>query len=509
MASTTNPGAVATARLRAQNPGTWGRNSRWPGSVGRTVPAAMCLPDGCPNLTATGFQGAEWPSAGMPLGDNRLADSDLQTRFIGGLLATNLIQYYEYSRNATTLAERVYPFVRDNALFFASYAVKGADGKLVFPYSCAQEGCACRDAQFVKDLSAPVPNFTTACTSPNAPFAARCPDAGGWEKNHPCYECWPQIATTSPDGYHNAHPDIAFASSTFRNAVRFAALLGVDAGLAAEWQAALDAMPPYPSADFTFVAGAPGTEFNGGAGFLVEAEYGHHPGMAPNGTAGSPPVWPWCNKEYPIANFAAMWPTDEIGATQTADKALLARAKQTVYALNKYQRKPWANTNGFCLSWPPAVRVSGAEDAAALVGAFAAAIASTTGNNACVENNGGMLENIGATVAINDLLLQSHGGVLRFFPVWDAAALGAASFTTLRAYGAFLVSASVDKGGVVAPVALASEVGGDVVLESPWGAGAAPRVADGSGATVPVAAVGLGVFSFSTSAGGTYTISAP
>ena len=31
----------------------------------------------------------------MPLGDNRLADSDLQTRFTGGLLATNLIQYWE------------------------------------------------------------------------------------------------------------------------------------------------------------------------------------------------------------------------------------------------------------------------------------------------------------------------------------------------------------------------------------------------------------------------------
>ncbi len=240
----------------------------------------------------------------------------------------------------------------------------------------------------------------------------------------------------------------------------------------------------------------------------MEAAYGHHPGVTPNGTASAPPVWPWCNKEYPIANFAAMWPTDEIGATQTADKALLARAKQTVYGLNKYQRKPWANTNGFCLSWPPAVRVSGREDAAALVNSFSNAILSTTGNNACVENNGGMLENIGATVAINDMLLQSHGGVSRFFPVWDAPALGSASFSTLRAYGAFLVSATVDGGGTVSPVALASEVGGAFVFESPWGAGAAPKVVDGGGAAVPVTTVSQGVFSFVTSAGGTYTISA-
>jgi|EP01046_Picozoa_sp_COSAG06_P024543 hypothetical protein len=30
----------------------------------------------------------------MPLGDMRLASSDLQTRFTGGLLSTNLIQYW-------------------------------------------------------------------------------------------------------------------------------------------------------------------------------------------------------------------------------------------------------------------------------------------------------------------------------------------------------------------------------------------------------------------------------
>jgi hypothetical protein len=226
----------------------------------------------------------------MPLGDGRLADSDLQTRFIGALLATNLIQYFEYSQNITVLAQTVYTFVRDNAEFYLSYASVGADGQLLFPYSCAQEACQCRDAAFVKVADCPVPNFTTACTRPDAPFEERCPAASGWEKDHPCFECYPDIDTGSPDGYHNAHPDIAFASSTFRNAVRFAKLLGVDSGPAAAWQAALDRMPPYPSADFTFVDGAPGSEFNGGAGYLVEAAYGHHPGMAPNGSTTTPPV---------------------------------------------------------------------------------------------------------------------------------------------------------------------------------------------------------------------------
>ena len=57
------------------------------------------------------------------------------------------------------------------------------------------------------------------------------------------------------------------------------------------------------SASSLHLDGAPGSEFNGGAGYFVEAEYGHHPGITPNGSTTTPPVWPWCNKEYPIANF--------------------------------------------------------------------------------------------------------------------------------------------------------------------------------------------------------------
>ena len=206
MASSTNPGAVATARLRAQNPGTWNRPSHWPGHVGATVPGAVCDPE-CPNLTSTGFRGAEWPAAAMPLGDGRLAESDLQSRFSGGLMATNLIQYWEYTHNLTVLRDQIYPFVKDNAEFYLSYAVPGRDGKLMFPYSCAQEGCACRDAGFIKELvPVPLPNFTLQCKQPQAPYKTRCPRASGWEKNHWCVECMPYIATGSDDGYHNAHP---------------------------------------------------------------------------------------------------------------------------------------------------------------------------------------------------------------------------------------------------------------------------------------------------------------
>jgi hypothetical protein len=168
----------------------------------------------------------------------------------------------------------------------------------MFPHTCAQEGCACRDAAFVKVPNVPVPNTTSACKNPKSPMLDRCPGASGWMLNHPCYECYPDIATGSADGMHNAHPDLAFAAYSFRNAVRFARLLGVDSSMSMFWQAALDNMPDYPSADFTFLDGAVGSEFNGGAGFLVEAQYGYQPGVFPNGSSVAPPLWPWCNKEY-------------------------------------------------------------------------------------------------------------------------------------------------------------------------------------------------------------------
>lgn len=139
---------------------------------------------------------------------------------------------------------------------------------------------------------------------------------------------------------------------------------------------------------------------------------------------------------------------------------------------------------------------------------FAGAIDSATGNNGCVHNHGGMLENIGATVAINDLLLQSHGGRMRFFPVWNSTALGPASFATLRAYGAFLVSSAIDASGVVGPVSLESQVGGDVVFESPWATSAAPKVTSAAGgAVVPTSVVSPGVYSFASKAGDKFTIS--
>lgn len=116
-------------------------------------------------------------------------------------------------------------------------------------------------------------------------------------------------------------------------------------------------------------------------------------------------------------------------------------------------------------------------------------------------DGGGGLETCGATLALNEMLLQSHEGALRFFPVWPVHR--SASFETLRAKGAFLVSAEYDGATqLVRGVNIVSEAGGNCTLF----AEVAPTVKTHSGVTVVVAAAGKDKWRFATEAGQAYTL---
>ena len=67
--------------------------------------------------------------------------------------------------------------------------------------------------------------------------------------------------------------------------------------------------------------------------------------------------------------------------------------------------------------------------------------------------------------AASELLLQSYGEVIRLFPAWPRDK--AARFTSLRAEGGFLVSASLE-GGEISSTTIHSTVGGTCQLRSPW-----------------------------------------
>jgi len=74
-------------------------------------------------------------------------------------------------------------------------------------------------------------------------------------------------------------------------------------------------------------------------------------------------------------------------------------------------------------------------------------------------------ESMGVILPIQEMMLQSWDGSLRLFPAWPKSMNG--RFTTLRAEGAFLVSASYCD-GCVGPITLTSEAGNRVRIESPW-----------------------------------------
>jgi alpha-L-fucosidase 2 len=66
---------------------------------------------------------------------------------------------------------------------------------------------------------------------------------------------------------------------------------------------------------------------------------------------------------------------------------------------------------------------------------------------------------------INECLMQSYNGIIRFFPNWPKKQ--DASFHTLRAAGAFLVSVEL-RHGIVTHVRIMSEKGNDLHMLSPW-----------------------------------------
>lgn len=84
-------------------------------------------------------------------------------------------------------------------------------------------------------------------------------------------------------------------------------------------------------------------------------------------------------------------------------------------------------------------------------------------------------ENFALPVVINECLMQSYDGTIRLFPNWPKDT--AAAFSTLRAVGAFLVSASCSKGRVD-EVEILSKAGSTLRVLVPWEEGA--RLVTGS-----------------------------
>ncbi len=99
--------------------------------------------------------------------------------------------------------------------------------------------------------------------------------------------------------------------------------------------------------------------------------------------------------------------------------------------------------------------------------------------NKLLNFGGGGIENVSPALGVTEMLLQSHDDVIRLFPCWPREV--DASFGTLRAVGAFLVSAEL-KGGIISGVEITSEKGGDCTIINPWPGRNAQVIRNGSAA---------------------------
>jgi len=106
----------------------------------------------------------------------------------------------------------------------------------------------------------------------------------------------------------------------------------------------------------------------------------------------------------------------------------------------------------------------------------------------------------GVLQPLQETMLQSWDGYLRIFDAWPKDMAG--SFTTLRAEGAFLVSASF-RDGSVADVSIHSEKGAHCRVANPWAADVS--VVDDDGKVVETTAEG-DVVCFDTAVGGSYRL---
>lgn len=149
------------------------------------------------------------------------------------------------------------------------------------------------------------------------------------------------------------------------------------------------------------------------------------------------------------------YPAGQIG--KYSSKTLFDAAKNTHKRLSI-----WESHNRFCSYYPLAARLGLPPEE--IISHIHTNIEKYGLPNGMFEFGGGGLEDSAAVPAtVNEMLLQSYENVIRLFPCWQKNKN--ASFCSLRAYGAFLVSAKTENGVVFAEIT--SEKGRVLRIEKP------------------------------------------
>jgi hypothetical protein len=255
---------------------------------------------------------------------------------------------------------------------------------------------------------------------------------------------WDIAHSAAHEGGDDLNPnlDIGFAKRVERELIATSGVLGVDAPMRPLWKSFRDELSPYPT----------GT-VNGKTVYYIAAwiqNKSENHGLFEPG-------------DQPINLEGLVYPGENLSIG--GDPLELEIARNSMEEMNSWAATPGPNSeNGFCKIFPIAARIGWpAED---LVAKFRAAILyQWRPSNLTVFGEGGGLETSGSVEGLDSMLLQHEDGILRVFPDWPSSM--DASFTRLRAKGAFLVS-SEQRNGTTTFIDVISEHGGPLVIHSPW-----------------------------------------
>jgi hypothetical protein len=188
-------------------------------------------------------------------------------------------------------------------------------------------------------------------------------------------------------------------------------------------------------------------------------------------------------------------------------------ARETHYdewELHKVQARGWnpinrgSAWNDFNLSsifFPVAVRIG--YDPELIRDALRTLILNRGLPNGFISGNPHGIENLSTVPnTLQEMMLLSYEGVLRFFRCWPKKALPNASFTKLRAYGAFVVSGAI-RNGTIGDITIYSEKGKRCVFQNPFEKCVVYNAADKTPVTTKEE---RDICSFDTRAGYTYIV---
>jgi hypothetical protein len=168
----------------------------------------------------------------------------------------------------------------------------------------------------------------------------------------------------------------------------------------------------------------------------------------------------------------------------------------------RFSRKAaWLDENHSCVFFPAAVRIG--YDSEKILAALRMLIKDWGLPNGYIRDNPHGIENLSTTPnTVQEMMLLSHEGILRFFRCWPLKSLPNASFRDLRAYGAFRVSAKLED-GQVKDVCIFSDKGRPCLVET---FSSTPAVFDEAGREISFEKKSGNVIEFKTEPGKLYRV---